>query len=128
MKGRGPAERDQVSCITCGAQDSEVTRPGWAEGLRDWLKFGSTWRPTRHVCRRCGTVSSAGSVGTLVPYRRGWWSVPVELVEILRRRRTMIPVPATYLTATLTGAVLGVAAPRRPAGRPGATAAGRGPG
>src|SRR6266702_4673235 len=76
MKASGPAEWDQVSCMTCGARDFEVTRPGWAEGLRDWLRFGGPWRPTKRACRRCGTVSSAGSVGALVPYRRGWWSVP----------------------------------------------------
>jgi hypothetical protein len=110
MKGRGPAEWDLVSCMTCGARDVEVTRPGWAEGVGDWLRFGGPWRPTRHVCQRCGTVTSAGSVGTLVAYRRGWWLVPVELVGILRRRRTRIPVPATYLTATVAGAALGVAA------------------
>jgi hypothetical protein len=42
--------------------------------------------------------------------RRGWWSVPIQLVQALRQRRTMIPVPATYLAATLVGAVVGVAA------------------
>src|SRR6266571_4693215 len=110
MKASGPAEWDQVSCMTCGARDFEVTRPGWAEGLRDWLRFGGPWRPTKRACRRCGTVSSAGSVGALVPYRRGWWSVPVELFRILRRRRTRVPVPATYLVAVVAGALLGVAA------------------
>jgi ribosomal protein L37E len=110
MKARGPAEWDQVSCVRCGARDFEVTRPGWAEGLRDWLWFGGRWRPTRQVCRRCGTASSAGSAGMLVAYRRGWWSVPVELFRILRRRRTRVPVPATYLAALVAGAALGVAA------------------
>ena len=110
MKASGPAEWDQVSCMTCGARDFEVTRPGWAEGLRDWLRFGGPWRPTKRACQRCGTVSSAGSVGALVPYRRGWWSVPVELFRILRRRRTRVPVPATYLVAVVAGALLGVAA------------------
>ncbi len=43
MKASGPAEWDQVSCMTCGARDFEVTRPGWAEGLRDWLRFGGPW-------------------------------------------------------------------------------------
>jgi len=42
--------------------------------------------------------------------RRGWWSLPIQLVQVLRHRRTMIPVPATYLVATLVGAVVGVAA------------------
>jgi hypothetical protein len=36
--------------------------------------------------------------------------VPIQLVQALRQRRTMIPVPATYLAATLVGAVVGVAA------------------
>jgi hypothetical protein len=36
--------------------------------------------------------------------------VPIHLVGILRRRRTMIPVPATYLTAAVVGVALGVAA------------------
>jgi hypothetical protein len=110
MKARGPAECDQVSCMRCGAWDFEVTRPGWAEGLRDWLWIGGPWRPTRQVCRRCGTASSASSAGALVPCQRGWWSVPVELFGILRRRRTRVPVPATYLVAAVAGAALGVAA------------------
>jgi hypothetical protein len=111
MKARGPAEWIvQVPCMNCGAREFEATRPGWVEGLRDWLRFGGPWRPTRRVCRRCGDASSAGSVGMLGPARRGWWSVPVELFQALRRRRTMIPVPATYLVATVAGAALGVAA------------------
>jgi hypothetical protein len=110
MKARGPAEWDQVSCMNCGARDFEVTRPGWTEGLRDWLWFGGRWRPIRQVCRRCGTASSAGSTGMLVPSRRGWWSVPVELFRILRRRRTRVPVPVTYLVAMVAGVALGVAA------------------
>jgi hypothetical protein len=36
--------------------------------------------------------------------------VPIQLVQVLRHHRTMIPVPATYLAATLVGAVVGVAA------------------
>jgi hypothetical protein len=111
MKARGPAEWIvQVPCMDCGARDFEVTRPGWAGGLRDWLRFGGPWRPSRQACRRCGSVSSAGGVGALAPYRRGWWSVPIELFRILRRRRTMTPVPATYLVAAMVGAALGVAA------------------
>jgi hypothetical protein len=113
MKAPGPAGWNQVPCMNCGARDFEVTRPGWAQGLRDWLGSGGPWRPTRRVCRRCGTVSSAGSFGKLVAYRRGWWSVPrvpVHLFGILRGRRTMTPVPATYLVAVVVGVALGVAA------------------
>jgi ribosomal protein L37E len=113
MKARGSADWDQVSCMRCGARDFEVTRPGWAEGLRDWLRFGGPWRPIRQVCRRCGTASTTGSFGTLVDSRRGWRSVPmvpVHLFDILRQRRAMIPVPATYLVALVVGAALGVAA------------------
>jgi hypothetical protein len=110
MRARGPAVwMVQVPCVNCGARDFEVTRPGWAEGLREWLSSGGPWRPTRRVCRRCGNVSGAGSVATLVPDRRGWWWVPVELFGTLRRRRTMTPVPATYVVATVAGAALGVA-------------------
>jgi hypothetical protein len=113
MRARGPAERNQVPCPACGAWDVEVTRPEWAQGLREWLGSGGPWRPTRQLCRRCGAASSAGSVGTLVVYRRGWRSVPlvpIHLFGILRRRRTMIPVPATYVTAAVVGAALGIAA------------------
>jgi hypothetical protein len=112
MKARGPAERNQVPCPACGAWDVEVTRPGWVQGLREWLGSGGPWRPTRQRCRRCGTASSAGSVGTLV-VRQSWGSVlivPIHLFGVLRRRRTMIPVPATYVTASVVGAALGVAA------------------
>jgi hypothetical protein len=110
MKARGPAEWDQVPCMTCGARDFEVTRPGWAEGLRDWLWFGGPWRPPRRVCRRCGNTSSARSFATYAPSRRGWWSLPIRLVQTLRQHRTMVPVPATYLVAAVVGTALGVAA------------------
>jgi hypothetical protein len=36
--------------------------------------------------------------------------VPVELLRVLRRRRTRVPVPATYLVAIAVGVALGVAA------------------
>jgi hypothetical protein len=36
--------------------------------------------------------------------------VPIRLVQTLRRHRAMVPVPATYLAATVLGAVVGVAA------------------
>jgi hypothetical protein len=110
MKARRPAEWDQVPCMKCGARDVEVTRPGWAEGLRDWLRFGGPWRPPRRVCWQCGNTSASHSYGALGPSRQGWWSLPIRLVQTLRRHRTMIPVPATYLAATVVGAVLGVAA------------------
>jgi hypothetical protein len=106
----------QVPCGNCGARDFEVTRPGWANSLRDWLGFGGPWRPTRRVCRRCGDLSSSGSFGsfgsfgTYAPSRWAWWSVPIRLVQTVRQRRTMIPVPATYLAAMVVGAGLGVAA------------------
>jgi hypothetical protein len=101
---------DEIPCLECGAQDLEITRPGWVEGLGDWLRSGGPWRPPRRVCRRCGNVSDARSYGALWAARRGWWSVPLHLVQTLRRRRTMIPVPATYLAAAVVGAALGVAA------------------
>jgi hypothetical protein len=95
--------------MECGARDFEVTRPGWAQGLVDWLRFGGRWRPPRQVCRQCGNASDARSYGALWTARRGWWSVPIQLVQTLRRHRAMDPVPATYLAAALVGAVLGVA-------------------
>jgi hypothetical protein len=58
-------------------------------------------------------AGTTGSFGTLVDSRRGWRSVPmvpVHLFGILRQRRAMIPVPATYLVALVVGAALGVAA------------------
>jgi hypothetical protein len=96
--------------MECGARDFEVTRPGWAKGLGDWLRFGGRWRPPRRICRQCGNAIDARSFGALGATRRGWWSVPIQLVQTLRRRRTMTPVPATYLAALVVGAVAGVAA------------------
>lgn len=111
MSARRPDEwLVEVPCGECGARDFEVTRPGWAKGLGDWLRFGGRWRPPRRVCRQCGNASDARSYGVLGAARRGWWSLPIQLVQVLRHRRTMIPVPATYLVATLVGAVVGVAA------------------
>jgi hypothetical protein len=100
---------DEIPCMECGAQEFEITRPGWVEGLGDWLRFGGRWRPPRRTCRRCGDTSDPRSYGALRSARRGW-SVPIQLAQILRRRRRMIPVPAAYLAATVLGAVVGVAA------------------
>jgi hypothetical protein len=61
------------------------------------------------MCRRCGNASDTRSHRALWAARQGWWSVPIRLVQALRHHRTMIPVPATYLVATLVGAVVGVA-------------------
>jgi hypothetical protein len=111
MRVRRPEEWPaELPCLECGARDVVVTRPGWAEGLGDWLRFGGPWRPPRRVCRRCGNVSDARSVAWLRADQGGWWSVPSRLVQTLRRRRGMTPVPATYLAATVAGALLGVAA------------------
>ena len=99
-----------IPCLECGARDVAVTRPGWAEGLGDWLRSGGPWRPPRRVCRRCGNVGDARSVAWLRADRRGWWSVPIRLVQTLRRRRSMMPVPATYLAAAVAGTLVGVAA------------------
>ena len=111
MSARGPDEwLVEVPCMECGARDFEVTRPGWAEGLGDWLQAGGPWRPTRRVCRRCGNASDSRSVAMLLPSPQGWWLVPTRLLQTLRQRRTMVPVPATYLAATVVGAALGVAA------------------
>jgi hypothetical protein len=96
--------------MACGAEEFEITRPGWVEGLGDWLRSGGRWRPPRRICRRCGNVSDSRSVAMLVPSPQGWWSLPIRLVQVLRWRRTMIPVPATYLAATVVGVVVGVAA------------------
>jgi hypothetical protein len=72
--GRAARGIPQVPCMACGARDVEVTRPGWAEGVRDWLGSGGPWRPPRWVCRRCGKVSGARSVATLRPSRPPtWW-------------------------------------------------------
>jgi hypothetical protein len=100
----------EIPCMECGARDVAVTRPGWAEGLFDWLRFGGPWRPPRRICRRCGNVSDARSYAWLGAARRRWWSVPIGLLQALRGRRRMVPAPATYLAATVVAAVLGVAA------------------
>jgi hypothetical protein len=101
---------DEIPCMECGARDVEITRPGWAEGLGNWLRFGGPWRPPRRTCRRCGHVTDARSVAWLAAARRRWWSVPIGLLQTLRGRRRMVPAPATYLGATVIAAVLGVAA------------------
>jgi hypothetical protein len=111
MRARGADEwLVEVPCSECGARDFEVTRPGWVEGVGDWLRFGGRWRPPRRVCRRCGDASDARSHAALRAPRWGWWSVPFRLVQALRRHRAMVPVPATYLMAALVGVVVGLAA------------------
>jgi hypothetical protein len=100
----------EIPCMECGARDVEITRPGWAESLGDWLRSGGPWRPPRRICRRCGNASDARSSTALWAARQGWWSVPIRLVQTLRGHRNMIPAPATYLAATAVGAAVGVAA------------------
>jgi hypothetical protein len=65
-------------------------------GLGGWLRHGGPWRPVSLVCRRCGGVRAAGSVAYLAG-PPGWWSVPLRLAGLLRRRRGRAPAPATYL-------------------------------
>ena len=98
-----------VWCMNCGSRDVEVSRPGSAEGLADWLRFGGSWRPARRVCRRCGATSGARSHAWLRPVRGGWWSVPLRLLQALRRHRAMAPAPYIYLAAAVAGTVLGAA-------------------
>lgn len=57
--------------------------------------------------RRAGRA--AGSVAYLAR-PAGWWSVPARLIGVVRRRRTRVPVPATYLMAAVAGVALGTAA------------------
>jgi hypothetical protein len=96
-------------CPRCGSDDVEDRRPSVVEGVGDWLRAGGRWRPSSRVCRRCGNVTVAGSVADLAP-PPGWWSVPLRLAGVLRRRRSRVPAPATYLLAAVAGTVLGVAA------------------
>lgn len=108
---RARSARPEVGprCGNCGSPDVELTRAGWAESLSAWLRFGGPWRPARRVCRRCGQVDTAGSVAWLAR-PAGWWSLPVRLAGVVRRRRAMVPAPATYLIAAVAGAGLGVVA------------------
>jgi hypothetical protein len=103
----GPVE---VPCVDCGSPDVEVSRPGWVQGLREWLRFGGPWRPSRSTCRRCGGVSGVGASTMYLTRREGWRRVPAGLAGIVRRRRTMVPVPLTYLVAAAVGGTLGAAA------------------
>jgi hypothetical protein len=96
--------------MECGAREFEITRPGWIEGLGDWLRFGGPWRPPIRVCRRCGNASNSRSHAVLRTARRGWWSVPAQLIQALRQRRTMTPVPVVYLAALVVGTALGLVA------------------
>lgn len=92
-------------CGNCGARDLETIRPGWVAGLRTWLRSGGRW-PSSQVCRRCGHVTAAGSAAYLAS-PPGWWSVPARLAGVVRRRRSRVPVPATYLVAAAAGVLLG---------------------
>jgi hypothetical protein len=106
MRRAGAAEpAGGPGCDNCGAPDLEAVRPG----LADWLRHGGPWRPSTQVCRRCGSVRAAGSVAYLAR-PPGWWSVPLRLAGVLRRRRSRVPVPATYLLAAAAGTVLGAVA------------------
>lgn len=93
--GAGPG------CGSCGSRDLETIRPG----LRTWLRSGGRW-PSSQVCRRCGHVTAAGSAAYLAR-PPGWWSVPARLAGVVRRRRSRVPAPATYLVAAAAGVVLG---------------------
>jgi hypothetical protein len=51
-------------------------------------------------------VTAAGSAAYLAG-PPGWWSVAARLAGVVRRRRSRVPVPATYLVAAAVGVVLG---------------------
>lgn len=98
-------------CPYCGADDWEDRRQGVLRAIGRWLVDGGPIRWTERVCRNCGR--QGGSSSYLVYGGEGrWWSVPVRLLQVLRERRSMEPVPATYLVAGLVGSVLGLATRR----------------
>jgi hypothetical protein len=51
----------EVPCVECGSRDVDISRPEWVQRLREWLRFGGPWRPSRSTCRRCGGVSGVGA-------------------------------------------------------------------
>jgi hypothetical protein len=56
------------------------------------------------------TRSSRRATSAYLRPSPGWWSVPFRLVGVLARRRSRVPVAATYLVAAAGGAVLGAVA------------------
>lgn len=101
-----------VICPECGADPIETHRPGWWERFRYWLTSGGP-APTMMTCEQ-GHRWSGGSSRALMYRGRSrrwrWLRFPLELFRVVHRERSMVPVPLTYLMATLVGVGLGVIA------------------
>lgn len=98
-------------CPYCGADPIETHQPGWWQRFRYWLTNGGP-APTTMTCEH-GHRWSGSSHMLLSRGRRGRWRwlwLPVELFLVVYRERSMVPVPLTYLMATLIGIGLGVIA------------------
>jgi len=71
MRVRSPDERPvEIPCMESGARDVEITRPGWAEGLGDWLRSGGRWRPAHGRDLPVESVELV-QVSDLEPYVQG---------------------------------------------------------
>jgi len=101
-----------VVCPECGADPVETHRPGGWERFRYRLTSGGP-APTTMTCEQ-GHRWSGGSSGMLLYRGRSgrwrWLHLPLELFRVVRRERSMVPVPLTYLMATVVGVGLGVIA------------------
>ncbi len=108
-------------CERCHADAWLERRPSWPAGLLQWLGSGGAWRPTRTVCRVCGTQRASHGSWSIVltgqaPNR---WTVPYRVVRsvvlTVQGHRRVQPVPWIYLASGLLGGAVAavLARPRR---------------
>ena len=87
-------------CPYCGEEGVEQRRPSASERFRHWLLFGGP-APVTTTCVN-GHEWEGGSQSSLYRVRTGgprWLWLPVELVRVVHRDRSMVPVPLTYVAA-----------------------------
>ena len=99
--------QEPAACPECGENDWRLERRSFPRKILGWPGSGR-WPADERVCGRCGLRTGESAVATYALLRTSASGAPVRVLRVLRRRRTIIPVPMTYLMAAALGIAIGI--------------------